>query len=100
MTQTGFKHKLSVIFVPGVDGYRLSMAVCLSVLLGFIASCAKTPPKLCTNYKTSMIRFLGPDEDTLKIQEAVEPTITVPLSVGFAFAPSYDYGQGVPKRRE
>lgn len=71
--------------------------ICLIALFALI-SCAYTPPKLYTNYKTSMIRFIGPDENTIGIQEAMEPTITVPLRVGFAFAPALDYGQGFPEK--
>ena len=98
MAQTGIKRRLSVILSADVEGYRRLIAISLIALFAFIGSCTNAPPKLYTNYKTSMIRFLGPDENTVKIQEAMEPTITVPLKVGFAFAPSLDYGQGFPEK--
>lgn len=75
---------------------RLDMALCLIVLFAFIGSCTTAPPKLYKHYRTSIIRFLSPDENTIKIQEAMEPTITVPLKAGIAFAPSLDYGEGFP----
>jgi len=78
--------------------YRLGPAVCLIVIVAFIASCTATPPKLHTHYKTSLIRFLSVDESTIKTQETMEPIITVPLKVGFAFAPSLDYGEGFPEK--
>ncbi len=98
MANKDFKHKLTAILTADVEGYRLFMALCFVALFVSIAGCAKTPPKLYTNYKTSMIRFLGSDENTVKIQDAIEPTITVPLKVGFAFAPSLDFGQGFPEK--
>jgi hypothetical protein len=55
-------------------------------------SCTTTPPKLYTHYQTNITRFIGVDENTVKIQEAMEPTITVPLRVGISFAPSLNYG--------
>jgi len=79
-------------------GYGSLKAICLIAVFTCIGSCAFGPPKLYTNYKTSMIRFIGPDENTIRIQAAVEPTITVPLRLGFAFAPSPDYGQGFPEK--
>jgi len=98
MTQTGFKQRPSMIFSADIACRSRLMVVSLIALFAFIVSCANTPPKLYTNYKTSLIRFLGPDENTIKLQEAAEPTITVPLRVGFAFAPSLDYGQGFPEK--
>ena len=98
MAKEGFKRKLTTVLSADVEGYSRLMALCLIALFAFIASCTKAPPKLYTNYKTSMIRFLGSDENTIKIQETMEPTITVPLKVGFAFAPSLDYGQGFPEK--
>ncbi len=77
---------------------RLYMALCLILLLAFMVSCTTTPPKLYKNYKTSIIRFLGHDENTTEIQGAMEETITVPLKAGFAFAPSLDYGEGFPEK--
>lgn len=78
--------------------YRLCRALCLSVLVLSFGSCTTPPPKLHTHYKTSLMRFLNVDEGTVKIQEAEKPTITVPLKVGFAFAPSVDYGEGFPEK--
>jgi len=98
MLQEGFKRKLTALFSADVEGYSRLLALCLIALFAFIANCTSSPPKLYTNYKTSMIRFLGSDENTVKIQETMEPTITVPLKVGFAFAPSLDYGQGFPEK--
>jgi rhombotail lipoprotein len=98
MTQTGFKQRPSVTLRADIACRSRLMVVSLIALFAFIGSCANTPPKLYTNYKTSLIRFLGPDENTIKLQEAAEPTITVPLRVGFAFAPSLDYGQGFPEK--
>ena len=77
---------------------RLDLALCLVVLLVSTESCTTAPPKLYTHYKTSIIRFLGVDETAVKIQEDTEPTITVPLRVGIAFAPSLDYGEGFPEK--
>ena len=45
-----------------------------------------------------MIRFSGSGESSVETQESAEPTITVPLKVGFAFAPSPDCGQGFPEK--
>ena len=98
MTQEGFKHKLTSILRAGVEGCSHLMALYLMALFAFTVSCSNAPPKLYTNYKTSMIRFLGSDENTIKTQETMEPEITVPLKVGFAFAPSLDYGQGFPEK--
>ena len=75
----------------------LNIAICLMALL-FLGNCATAPPKLHTHYKTSIIRFLATDEKTIEIQDAKEPTITVPLKVGFAFVPSLDYGEGFPEK--
>ena len=63
-----------------------------------MGSCTTATPKRDNHYNTSMIRFLGSDEKTIKLHEATEPTITVPLKVGFAFAPSLDYGRGFPEK--
>jgi len=71
--------KLNTILGVDVEFYRWIKAICLIVLSGFIGSCAYGPPKLYTNYKTSMIRFIGPDENSVSIQAEMEPTITVPL---------------------
>jgi len=98
MAQEGFKRKLTAILSADVNGYIGLMALCVVASFAFIGSCTKDPPRLYTNYKTSMIRFLSSDENTVKIQETMEPTITVPLKVGFAFAPSLDYGQGFPEK--
>jgi rhombotail lipoprotein len=98
MLQKGFKCNLTAILSANGEGDSRLRALSLIPLFVFIASCTKAPPQLYTNYKTSMIRFLGSDENTVKIQEAMEPTITVPLKVGFAFAPSLDYGQGFPEK--
>ncbi len=98
MVQTGFKHRVTTSLSADFVGYNRLVIICLITFFAFIESCADAPPKLYTNYKTSMIRFIGPDENTIKIQEAMEPTITVPLRVGFAFAPSLDYGQGFPEK--
>jgi rhombotail lipoprotein len=97
MVQIDFKDRITTIHNDGVEGYSCLVAICLIALFAFIVSCSTAPPKLYTNYKTSMIRFIGADENTIKLQEAMEPTITVPLKVGFAFAPSLDYGQGFPE---
>ena len=77
---------------------RLPIVLFLIFLFAILGSCTTTPPKLYTHYKTSIIRFLGADENTMEMQEASEPTITVPLKVGFAFAPSLDYGEGFPEK--
>ena len=98
MTQKSFKQRSSVTLRANIAGRSRLMVVSLIALFAFIGSCVNTPPKLYTNYKTSLIRFLGPDENTIKLQEAAEPTITVPLRAGFAFAPSLDYGQGFPEK--
>jgi len=98
MTQISRKRRFSAILSANAEGYGRLMAIILIGLFAFIGSCTNAPPKLYTNYKTSMIRFLGPDENTIKAQDTIEPTITVPLKVGFAFAPSLDYGQGFPEK--
>jgi len=77
---------------------RLDMALCLILLLAFMVSCTTTPPKLYKNYKTSIIRFLDPEENTTKAQEAMELTITVPLKAGIAFSPSLYNGEGFPEK--
>lgn len=77
---------------------RLPIVLFLIFLFAILGSCTTTPPKLYTHYKTSIIRFLGADENTIEMQEGLEPTITVPLKVGFAFAPSLDYGEGFPEK--
>ena len=73
---------------------RLAVVFCLIFLFAFMVSCT-TKYK---HYNTSMIRFLGPDENTIQIQETTEPQITVPLKVGIAFAPSLDYGEDFPEK--
>jgi rhombotail lipoprotein len=98
MTQISIKRRFFAILSANAEGYGRLMAIILIGLFAFIGSCTNAPPKLYTNYKTSMIRFLGPDENTIKAQDTIEPTITVPLKVGFAFAPSLDYGQGFPEK--
>ncbi|MFH1954497.1 MAG: rhombotarget lipoprotein [Pseudomonadota bacterium] len=80
--------------------YRLDIAIALIVSIAFVGGCTSAPPKLYRNYKSSMIRFLGPDENTIKIQEAIEPTITVPLKAGISFTPSQDYGEGFPEKEK
>jgi rhombotail lipoprotein len=74
----------------------LFMALCLTV--AFMVSCTTAPPKLYTHYQTNITRFLGADENSIKNQEAMEPTITVPLRVGISFAPSHNYGEGFPEK--
>jgi len=81
-----------------VAGKSSGIAICLLMLLAFTESCTTAPPKQYTHYKTSIIRFLGSDESSIRSQEASEPTITVPLKVGIAFAPSLDYGEGFPEK--
>ena len=98
MVQINTKSRNTIILGAGVEGCSRLVAIWIIGLFAFIASCTTAPPKLYTNYRTSMIRFLGPDENIIKIQEEIEPTITVPLRVGFAFAPSLDYGQGFPEK--
>jgi len=78
--------------------YRLDIAISVMVSIALIGGCTSAQPKLIRNYKGSMIRFLGADENTIKIQETMEPTITVPLKVGISFTPSQDYGEGFPER--
>ena len=77
---------------------RLPIVLFLIFLFAILGSCTTTPPKLYTHYKTSIIRFLGANENTIEMQEALKHTITVPLKVGFAFAPSLDYGEGFPEK--
>lgn len=74
------------------------MTLCLILLFSFMVSCTTAPPKLYKNYKTSIIRFLGPEENTTENQKEMDLTITVPLKVGIAFAPSLDYGEGFPEK--
>ena len=76
----------------------LFMALCLMALFAFIESCTTAPPKLYTHYQTNITRFLNVDESTIKSQEAMEPTISVPLRVGISFAPSLNYGDGFPEK--
>jgi len=80
--------------------YRLDMALCLILIFVLMGGCTTAPPKLYKNYKTSIIRFLGPDENTTKIQETVELTMTVPLKAGIAFAPSQYNGEGFPEKEK
>lgn len=77
---------------------RINVALCFISLFVFIESCTTTPPKLYKNYKTSIIRFLGPEENTIKNQTAMDLTITVPLKLGIAFVPSSDYGEDFPEK--
>lgn len=98
MARKVVKRIINIILSANVTGFRRLMPIGFISLFVFIGSCTSAPPKLYTNYKTSMIRFLGSDENAIKLQEATEPTITVPLKVGFAFAPSLDYGQGFPEK--
>ncbi len=77
---------------------RLVMALCLILLFALMVSYTTAPPKLYKNYKTSIIRFLGPEENTTKNQEAMDLTITVPLKAGIAFSPSLYYGEGFPEK--
>ena len=77
---------------------RLTMTLCLLVLMAFLVSCSKTPPRPYQHHKTSIIRFLGSGEEPQKTQHAVEPTITVPLKGGIALVPSLDYGGGFPEK--
>ena len=79
-----------------VSGHRLTW--CLMAIVAVIVACATKPPELYTNYKTSMIRFLGSDQNVVGEQANIIPTITVPIKVGFAFAPSGDYGRGFPEK--
>jgi rhombotail lipoprotein len=60
--------------------------------------CSKSPPILQTHYKTSMIRFLNPADAATRAEQETVPEIAVPLKVGFAFAPSTDYGTGFPEK--
>ena len=76
----------------------LFMALCLMVLSAFIESCTTAPPKLYTHYQTNITRFISIDESTIKIQETMEPTITVPLKIGISFTPSQNYGEGFPEK--
>jgi rhombotail lipoprotein len=73
------------------------MALGLVVLFAFFGGCTTAPPKLYTHYKTSIIRFIGGDE-SIATHGDTEPTITVPLRVGIAFAPSAEYGEGFPEK--
>ncbi len=70
----------------------------LALLLALTVGCTKEPPRLYTNYKTSMIRFLGSAQSVTSDQDAAKPSITVPLKAGFAFAPSSNYGRGFPEK--
>ena len=79
--------------------YRLHMATCLIVFIAFAGSCATPSKQPYTHYKTSIIRFLGPVENTPEKQEVTEPTITVPLKAGIAFVPSMDFGSFPEKER-
>jgi rhombotail lipoprotein len=77
---------------------RLAVVLCLIGSVAFMESCTTAPPKLYTHYQTNITRFLSVDENTVNIQEAMEPTITVPLRVGISFAPSVNYGEGFPEK--
>ena len=89
--------KSGITIGEGDKVMRCIMVLCLMALLASIVSCVNSQPKLQSHYKTSMIRFLGPDDSLTEAQKAIVPTITVPLKVGFAFAPSLDYGKGFPE---
>jgi len=77
---------------------RLDLALCFILLIAFMGSCTTAPPKLYKHYNTSMIQFLGSDENYIKTKNTMEPTITVPLKVGIAFAPSLNYGEDFPEK--
>lgn len=77
---------------------RLAMVLGLIGLVAVLDGCRTAPPKLYTHYQTNITRFLGVDENTVKVQEAMEPTITVPLRLGISFAPSLNYGEGFPEK--
>lgn len=80
--------------------YRLEIAISILVSIAFIGGCASFSPELYKNYKSSMLRFLGSDENIIKIQEAMEPTITVPLKAGISFTPSQGYSEGFPEKEK
>jgi rhombotail lipoprotein len=98
MLEKGYKRKSATIICAGANGLMRFSSLCLSVMVAFAVSCTKPPPELHTHYRTSMIRFLSPDDSHRETQESIEPTITVPLKAGFAFAPSLDYGKGFPEK--
>ena len=98
MSHHCFKQHVKATYKPADRIVGHQSGWCLLVIVAVMAACASKPPELYTNYKTSMIRFLGSDENVVKAQQDVVPTITVPLKVGFAFAPSHDYGQGFPEK--
>lgn len=83
---------------------KQSCPCCGFMLLGLILlmvlteGCTKEPPRLYNNYKTSMIRFIGSHENNPRTPWSSQPTITVPLKAGIAFAPSTDYGTGFPEK--
>ena len=77
--------------------FRLIMTTCLLGLIFFTGSCTTSAPKHYSHYKTSIVKFLYPEENTAKKQEAVKPTITVPLKAGIAFVPSAA-AEGFPER--
>ena len=97
MAKEDFICKFTAILSADVYGYIRFLVLCIVASFAFIGGCTKEPPRLYTNYKTSLIRFLDSDENIVKIQETMGPAITVPLKVGFAFAPSLDYGRGFPE---
>ena len=94
MAQKCFKQRFGTVFNKNGQRFRIRMSWWLLSLFTVMGACATQPPELYTNYKTSMIRFLGSDENMIKAQEKIIPTIAVPLKVGFAFAPSNDFGRG------
>lgn len=98
MAQNCFKQIFGTVINKNGQRFRIGVSWCLLCLFSVMVACATKPPELYTNYKTSMIRFLGSDENMIKSQENIVPTIVVPLKVGFAFAPSNDFGWGFPEK--
>ena len=66
MAQESFKRRLTAIFSADVDCYIRFTVLCAVASFAFIGSCTKEPPRLYTNYKTSLIRFLDSDETLSK----------------------------------
>ena len=98
MAQKGINRKCITILRADIEGSARYMALGLLLLLVFVESCTNAPPRRYTNYKTSMIRFLGSEETAFTNQQETQPSISVPLKVGFAFAPNLEYGQGFPEK--
>lgn len=98
MAQNCFKQIFGTVINKNGQRFRIGVSWWLLCLFSVMVACATKPPELYTNYKTSMIRFLGSDENMIKSQENIVPTIVVPLKVGFAFAPSNDFGWGFPEK--